>query len=116
MSMPNRKETASGAAGAERLGLPAWVYRNEEFFALERERIFMRSWQVVCHVNDVPEAGDYHLFDFCGEPVFVMRGRDGALRAFYNVCRHRAARLLDGEGRASVLFVKVEMAATGGLL
>lgn len=96
MRRSEKKQCPSDAEQPARLSLPAWIYKNEEFFALERERIFMRSWQVVCHVNDVPEAGDYHLLDFCGEPVFVMRGRDGGLRAFYNVCRHRAARLLDG--------------------
>src|SRR3546814_2829893 len=56
----------------------------------------MSSWQLGCHVNDVPQAGDYHTFDFLGELVFAVRGHDGKVRAFHNVCRHRAARLLDG--------------------
>lgn len=98
MSDPQRHPagTAHGPS-APRLSLPAWTYSNPDFFALERERVFMRSWQVVCHQNDLPAPGDYQVFDFLGEPAFVIRGEDGNLRAFYNVCRHRAARLLDSE-------------------
>jgi phenylpropionate dioxygenase-like ring-hydroxylating dioxygenase large terminal subunit len=76
--------------------LPAWIYRDPEFFALEQERVLRPSWQVVCHVSDVPNAGDFHTFEFLGELLFVLRGGDGAVRGFHNVCRHRAARLLDG--------------------
>ena len=54
------------------------------------------SWQVICHVSEIPNPGDYQCFDFIGEMLFAMRGNDGAVRAFHNVCRHRAARLLDG--------------------
>ncbi len=76
--------------------MPAWTYRDAEFFALECERVLRPAWQVVCHVSDVPSAGDFHTFEFLGEPIVVVRGADGALRGFHNVCRHRAARLLDG--------------------
>jgi phenylpropionate dioxygenase-like ring-hydroxylating dioxygenase large terminal subunit len=44
----------------EYLGLPAWVYSNSGFFAAERERVLAPSWQVVCHLNDVPSVGDFH--------------------------------------------------------
>jgi phenylpropionate dioxygenase-like ring-hydroxylating dioxygenase large terminal subunit len=76
--------------------LPSWTYRDTEFLALERERIFRPSWQVICHVSEIPNAGDYQCFDFIGESLFAMRGNDGVVRAFHNVCRHRASRLLDG--------------------
>lgn len=76
--------------------LPAWTYTNEEFFALEREALFKRSWQLVCHVSNIAQPGDYFTFEFCGELVVALRGRDGAIRAFHNVCRHRGARILDG--------------------
>lgn len=75
--------------------LPAWTYTNEEFFALEREALFKRSWQLVCHVSNIAQPGDYFTFEFCGELVVALRGRDG-VRAFHNVCRHRGARILDG--------------------
>jgi phenylpropionate dioxygenase-like ring-hydroxylating dioxygenase large terminal subunit len=80
----------------EYLGLPGWVYSNARFFAEEQEKVFTASWQVVCHLNDIPRPGDYHTFEFLGESILVVRGRDGSARAFHNVCLHRAARLLDG--------------------
>jgi phenylpropionate dioxygenase-like ring-hydroxylating dioxygenase large terminal subunit len=84
--MPNLDDTS----------LPAWTYRDPEFLALERERVFRPSWQVVCHSSDVPSAGDWHTFELFDELLFVVRGADGRVRGFHNVCRHRAARLLDG--------------------
>jgi phenylpropionate dioxygenase-like ring-hydroxylating dioxygenase large terminal subunit len=76
--------------------LPGWLYHDAEFFAYEAERVFRPSWQVVCHVNDIPNAGDYVTLDYLGESIVALRGDDGPVRALHNVCRHRAARLLDG--------------------
>jgi phenylpropionate dioxygenase-like ring-hydroxylating dioxygenase large terminal subunit len=76
--------------------LPSWAYTDPEFLELERERVFRPSWQVICHVSEIPNPGDYQVFDFLGEMLFAIRGQDGVVRAFHNVCRHRAARLLDG--------------------
>ena len=80
----------------ENLGLPAWIYRDADFFALEKRTLFRTAWQLVCHVNDIPRPGDYHCFDFLDESVISVRGADNQVRSFHNVCRHRAARLLDG--------------------
>jgi phenylpropionate dioxygenase-like ring-hydroxylating dioxygenase large terminal subunit len=80
----------------EFLSLPSWLYRDEEFFAHEMECVLRPSWQIICHVNDIPNAGDYHTFDFIGESLVALRGDDQIVRAFHNVCRHRAARLVDG--------------------
>ncbi len=82
-------------AEADGQSLPAWIYRDPEFFERERQTIFRQSWQLVCHVSDVPRPGDFHTLDFLGESVVVVRSEAG-VRAFHNVCRHRAARLLDG--------------------
>jgi phenylpropionate dioxygenase-like ring-hydroxylating dioxygenase large terminal subunit len=76
--------------------LPAWTYSDPEFFALEKERVFAPSWQVVCHESDLPNPGDWHTLDCLGESAIVVRGADGTLRAFVNVCRHRGSRLVDG--------------------
>ena len=78
------------------LSLPAWIYSDPGFFERERETVFRTAWQVVCHVNDVPKAGDYQTLDFLGEQVLVLRGEDGVVRSFHNACRHRASRLADG--------------------
>ena len=78
--------------------LPAWVYNHAALTRLVQQRILMPSWQIVCHLNSIPKAGDYETFDLGPESVVVLRDRDGAVRAFHNVCRHRGARLLDGAG------------------
>ncbi len=77
--------------------LPAWTYNDADFMALEKRAVFLPAWHLVCHESDVPAIGDYSTFSMLGEIAFVVRGKDGAIRAFHNVCRHRAARLLDGE-------------------
>ena len=76
--------------------LPGWIYRDPEFFELEKQAIFKKAWQLVCHVSDVPAKGDYQTFDFLNESILTVRGDDGRVRSFHNVCRHRASRLVDG--------------------
>jgi len=76
--------------------LPAWTYDSAEFFALERERLFLANWMVVCHVGELARPGDYATLDLLGERALVIRGDDGVLRAFHNVCRHRAAAVVKG--------------------
>jgi len=76
--------------------LPGWLYTDQEFFDVEMERVMRPSWQIVCHVSDIAQAGDYRTLDYLGESVIVVRGDDGAVRAFSNVCRHRAMRLVEG--------------------
>jgi carnitine monooxygenase subunit len=96
LALADAPATRGDAEIADRLSLPAWIYRDGEFLEAERERVFRPSWQVVCHLSDIPTAGSYHTLDFMGETIVVIRGGDLRPRAFYNVCRHRAARLLDG--------------------
>jgi len=78
------------------LTLPGWIYHDAEFFAAERARVLRPAWQIMCHVSDVPRPGDWHTLDYLGENILVVRGDDHILRAFANVCRHRASRLVDG--------------------
>ncbi|MGL6211681.1 MAG: aromatic ring-hydroxylating oxygenase subunit alpha [Paracoccaceae bacterium] len=80
----------------DRRGLPAWTYHSKALFALEREKLFLTHWQVAGHESDVPNPGDWLSFDLMGERAVVMRGQDGILRAFHNLCRHRGARVVDG--------------------
>jgi len=77
-------------------GLPGWLYDDAEMYALEQERIFRRSWQLVCHLSDVSESGDWHALEIGGESILVIRDEKGGVHALSNICRHRAARLLDG--------------------
>jgi phenylpropionate dioxygenase-like ring-hydroxylating dioxygenase large terminal subunit len=86
--------------GWNRSGLPGWAYHSPALFALERQEIFLCHWQIAGHISDIPEAGQWLAFDMLGERAVVMRGADGGVRAFHNLCRHRGARVVDGtEGR-----------------
>ncbi len=96
MATSHLEWAGSNADPLDGWSLPAWTYSDPEFFAAEKERVFAPSWQVVCHQNDVPNPGDWHTLDYLGESVIVVRGKDLALRAFTNVCRHRGSRVVDG--------------------
>ncbi|MFM2355532.1 MAG: hypothetical protein RLZZ528_1268 [Pseudomonadota bacterium] len=80
----------------DRSGLPAWTYHSPALFALERRHVFLTHWQVVGHRSDIPDPGDWLSFDLLGERAVVIRGQDGGVRAFHNICRHRGARVVDG--------------------
>ncbi|PZO89758.1 MAG: aromatic ring-hydroxylating dioxygenase subunit alpha [Sphingomonas sanxanigenens] len=76
--------------------LPAWTYSDQDFFNAEIQQVMRPSWQVVCHISDIPDHGDFHTLDYIGESIVVVRTREGGVNAFTNVCRHRGARLVDG--------------------
>jgi Rieske 2Fe-2S family protein len=84
-------------ATLERMGfepsLHARWYRDAALFEREREDLFCRDWVCVGRAEDLATAGDHRVIDWLGESLLLLRNRDGALRAFYNVCRHRGARL-----------------------
>jgi Rieske 2Fe-2S family protein len=73
--------------------LPGRYYYDPAIHAVERERIFGRGWLCVGYAAQLAGAGDYLTVELAGESAIVVRGRDGAVRAFLNVCRHRGARL-----------------------
>jgi phenylpropionate dioxygenase-like ring-hydroxylating dioxygenase large terminal subunit len=79
--------------------LPGRDYHAPEVFELERERIFFREWIYAGRADEAPDAGDFLTADVVGESVLVVRGKDGELRGFYNVCRHRGSRICDPETR-----------------
>ena len=82
--------------------LASWCYTSQEWYAREVERIFMRSWNLIGRVERVPRPGDFITVEYAGAAIIVVRGRDNAIRAFANSCRHRGARLLDGEGNCKL--------------
>lgn len=83
--------------------LPARWYLDPGVFALERERVFFRTWQWVGRSSDVRERGDYFAREILREPVVVTRDLEGGLRGFWNVCRHRAGPVAEGRGRGKLL-------------
>ncbi len=81
----------------DRRGLPAWAYHSDALTELERAELFRTHWQIAGHVSDVPGPGDFLTFDAVGERALILRGRDGAVRAFHNICRHRGSRVVAEE-------------------
>jgi glycine betaine catabolism A len=73
--------------------LPARYYTDPEVFRQEIEDFYYRSWVCAGRANQIAEVGDYFLRDLVGESILVTRDRDEALRAFYNLCRHRGTRI-----------------------
>jgi phenylpropionate dioxygenase-like ring-hydroxylating dioxygenase large terminal subunit len=82
------------------------AYTSEEFFAIERERVFGSSWVAVGCVDQLREVGDVLVADVSGSSIFVVRSGEGALRAFFNVCRHRGTRLLRPDDRRVKRFIR----------
>ena len=78
--------------------LPSSWYMDAGILALEKENIFFKNWWYAGAESAVLEVGDYATVSVVDQDVFLIRGQDGVLRGFYNVCRHRAHRLLDGRG------------------
>ncbi|MDE0456591.1 MAG: aromatic ring-hydroxylating dioxygenase subunit alpha [Chromatiales bacterium] len=85
--------------------LPGSYYYAPGVFELEKRAIFNRTWQYVCHLSRVAEPGRYCVRDIGDQSVVVLRDRGGELRAFHNVCQHRAHRLVEGTGRLGAAIV-----------
>jgi choline monooxygenase len=78
--------------------IPASFYTDPEVSAQEKERIFAHTWQVAGHRGQLANPGDFLTTELLGEPLLLVRGLQGELRGFYNVCRHRAGPPAEGCG------------------
>lgn len=82
--------------------IPAPWYLDPRIAALEHEAVFGRNWIAAGRLDQVEEKGGFFTTELAGEPLIVARGEDGALRAFFNVCRHHAAAVVtEPQGRAA---------------
>jgi len=88
-----------GAARA----MPKSVYTSPDFLAQEMRQIFAADWLCAGRADALPNPGDYLTMQIAGEPIIVLRDRDGVLRAMSNVCRHRMSTLLEGRGNARAI-------------
>lgn len=80
------------------------IYTDPEIYNLEQERIFRRAWGFLAHESEVPNPGDYIERALAGEPIIIIRGNDGKVRALLNSCRHRGMRVVRADrGNASFL-------------
>jgi choline monooxygenase len=79
--------------------LPGHYYFDPGIFEQERRKVFHHSWQYVGHVSMLPEPGSYMTRNILDQSVVLVRDRQSEIRAFFNVCQHRAHQLLKGDGR-----------------
>ena len=75
---------------------PGWAldqrfYTDPEIYQLELDRIVTRNWILAGHASQIPDAGDYLVFSLTNESAIIVRGKDGKIRAFANICRHRGS-------------------------
>jgi len=78
----------------ESFTLPSYMYTDPQVFEAEKEKIFYKTWQYIGHTSFFEKPGDYISEIICDQNIFVILGEDKKLRAFYNVCQHRAHELL----------------------
>lgn len=78
--------------------LPPACYTDAEFYAFEKDALFYREWLCVGREEWLAEPGDFFTATHCDEPIIVVRGRDGAIRAMSSVCQHRAMLVAEGHG------------------
>ena len=108
-AIPSAPDDASDIGEIARLQKPAHslqqaLYNSQAAFERDLEFVFRRHWILAGHASMAPQPGDFFLAEAAAESIIVIRGRDGALRAFANVCRHRGSRICaSSQGHASVL-------------
>jgi phenylpropionate dioxygenase-like ring-hydroxylating dioxygenase large terminal subunit len=78
--------------------VPKQRYFDPDFFAMETELLWPRVWQMACRLEQIPNPGDFAVYDILDQSVIVVRGEGAEVRAFQNACRHRGVRLVDGHG------------------
>ncbi len=103
MDEPTSRQRVEIAAGwtpdpGTSRSLHADAYTKTEWFDVDQREIISRTWQWVCHTEKLRAPGSYVTEDIAGMPIVAVRDSNGELRAFYNVCKHRAHHLLEGEG------------------
>ena len=76
-------------------------YTHPEVYKLELEKIIYRNWILVAHATEFPEPGDFRVLHVAGESAIIVRGSDGTMKGFANVCRHRGSLVcLEKDGNA----------------
>jgi Rieske 2Fe-2S family protein len=103
MEHGERIQTGESVGGGPWPTLPGRDHHAPEVFELDRERVFARSWYCAGRSETLAAPGDYETPEIAGEPVIVIRDRNGRLRAFANTCRHRGTRLLEGRARVNAI-------------
>lgn len=103
MSMPSKEQFGAIRSGyhpdpSRSLSLRAEAYTDPVWFNVDQREILAKTWQWVCHAEKVHAPGTFTTTLVAGHPIAIVRDQQGVLRAFYNVCQHRAHPVLVGEG------------------
>ena len=106
MTAPDLSDYTPAADLSYAATMPARWYTDPAFLPLEAARIFYRTWQPVGRLEDVARVGDFFACEVLDQPLVITRNREGQLRAFYNVCPHRAAIVAEGRGNRKSLQCK----------
>ncbi len=107
MQLPDLSEdTLSIKPLAEASTIPASWYTSRAFFDWDIQEVFSHQWQMAGRLDQVQRPGDYFLANIAGRSVIVLKEKDGSLRGFYNICRHRGGPLATADGHASTLRCK----------
>ena len=83
--------------------IPSRYYLDDPILEQEKEAIFYRNWWYVGHQSQLPDPGCYLTVPVCDQNIIVIRDKDAALRAYYNVCQHRGHELLFGSGKVRTI-------------
>ncbi len=97
MNKPLDKITAGTGIAPDTL--PGYYYFDPAIYQQEKEKVFARTWQYIGHVSMFEEAPSYLVREIADESIIIVKNKEGGFSAFFNVCQHRAHRLLEGEGR-----------------
>ena len=88
----------------EGFSLQQVFYQDTDIYRSELERLFMKSWLYAGHLSQIPETGDYFLYELADESVIIIRSGANSIKAFLNLCRHRGSRIcLEAQGRQKLL-------------
>lgn len=88
---------------SEAVTFPAEMYTSSDIYRLEQERIFGKAWYYVGNISQLQGPGSYFTIEIAEQPLIILRNREGDLRAFFNICSHRAAPLALGSGQCNRL-------------
>lgn len=114
-SMPRQRPIATSPVSAEEVAnvrkptleanvLPARVYHDQDVFDYERDAWYASGWVAAGREEDALRPGQYFLAPIAGENIIIVRGNDGVLRGFFNVCRHRGSTLVEEDGGTMARF------------
>ena len=80
---------------------PITRYTTREWHEVEKEKLWSRVWQYACRADEIPEVGDYYVYEIVGKSYVVMRSSENEIKAYPNACLHRGRKLKDYDGRCS---------------